>query len=304
MARLLVKNNRLAVRNGRLVTTAGGAPCCCDPTGVCACEIPIQFRSASATSYDPCQENFQPVEELLPGVWRDADDVRIQYNGVYKIEYELFRLGLGQFPRTRFVFEKTITFSLLECIAFDVRTGLGFFEAQAGLRFQSAGTDVDSVEFEDLYTGNEAMREWGWQQGPTGIQAHPWGEGRLGLKTLTLPITNMRRIVPQDAPIAPAFLWFRCNEDFIDNEGPYRTEARYQYFDTPSRGEGSIYNKTEQDLFAQRGTVFDGRITIVQTVQASVVRTYRNCGGGGGGDVPARPGNCAGCGDPSRLTIV
>jgi hypothetical protein len=244
------------------------------------------------------------VETLLPGVWRDADDVRIQYNGVYKIEYEIFRLGFGDFGRGRFVFEKTITFSLLECMALDSRTRVGFFEAQAVLRFQSAGTDVDSVEFEDVYTGNAAMREWGWPLYEGGRQVHPWGTGQVGLKTLTLPIANMRRIVLPDIPMEANAVWFRCNEDFINNEGPYRTEERYQYFDTPSRGEGSIYEKTEQDLLAQRGTVFDGRITIVQTVQASVVRTYRNCGGGGGGDVPARPGNCAGCGDPSRLTLV
>jgi hypothetical protein len=278
MARLLVKNNRLAVRNGRLVTTAGGAPCCCGGNGPCPCDIyPSDQLQPFKLDYYTCVNNQLFVTAPIPGPFYQQWTERYikRYYSLYEREYRVFSGPAGAFYDVRFAIETEETEDITMCYGLVRRLGSVISTVRGTrLRIQrQSGTDREST-VEELF------------------QAYPQDELRAFFGFPGLSQTS-------------AFVYCQYSDSVFDSFPGYsrRYEESYTTTDSGLELNGNysyLFERITSAPFAAPDRTRDFKQATI-----TILREGRNCdGSGGGGGSGSRPGNCAGCGNPSRLTLV
>ena len=281
MARLLVKNNRLAVRNGRLVTTAGGAPCCCGPTGIrCDCDpsLPIITNARITT----CSGNGPPdVPVTLPPHRVETLSGRYFYTFESERRVEKVAPGSLETPYT-LVREGTSLVGTATWCRTARFTGI--------LQSQDQGFEYRYEE-----PDQSSNYEWTAQQafpGPETPFDVPSGRRGIVLSNFMLARTSFAdcdfieqsdRVIGTNGGFRRAYL--RTTQGISVGGGVYRMERTLSLYIPYGNGRASIEYLTQREVN-----------------EVEYTRTLDLCEGGG--DVPNRPGNCAGCGDASRLTIV
>jgi hypothetical protein len=297
MARLLVKNNRLAVRNGRLVTTAGGAPCCCGPTEDCPCDPAVEIQRPTYLSCEGGNQG-EPARLFMPPFRRLI--IRASYSTT---STETFT-ETGSNNNSSYAEEKGLTGQAVLCVSgaagivsitgqsawYNRRTGTSgrIFDLQNS----EEGVNVFSIGVPSTRPGVPYEYEGagiGWPLGPlAGRIITPNVTSRYGLTTFggsarCVQTININQPDPQTGSL------------FVS-----QGEARFN--DSPSGGQATA---TYFELQDTRFPPSPFRALFRQDQRSEFTWTYElDLCEGGGGDVPNRPGNCAGCGDPSRLTIV
>jgi hypothetical protein len=304
MARLLVKNNRLAVRNGRLVTTAGGAPCCCGPTEDCPCDPAAEIKSLQ---YEGCLDNGRTTSFPFPPFRRLI--IRTSYSTTETSSF-LRRDPRPGFSNRSEAVERGLTGQAVMCIVGSNRFITGqstWYNRRTGssgpiFDLQNVEEDINRPVVEGL--ANSTVFSIG---GPSNTAGVPYVLG-MGLYWQNL-LAN-RIVSPNFTSRFGLLLSFtsNCVKDFDGSRtdpntgGVYVDRQTGRYSDSPSGGQatGSVVKSTNVSIPGGPSTVSSDVVTsqLTWTYEADL------CEGGGGGGSGSRPGNCAGCGDPSRLTIV
>lgn len=276
MSRLLVKNNRLAVRNGRLVSTANGAPCCCGPTGNCPCDVyPPDQLQPFRLDYYTCVDN-RLVTAPIPGPFYQQWTERYikRYYSLFEREYRVFSGPAGAFYDVRFAIETEETEDITMCYGLVRRLGSVVSTVRGTrLRIQrQTGTDREST-VEELF------------------QAYPQDELRAFFGFAGLDRTSAQVYCQYSDSSNVGFPGFsrRLEESYTTTDSGLELNGNYSY----------LFEEITSAPFRAPERTRDFKQATI-----TILREGRNCDGSGGGGSGSRPGGCAGCGDPSRLTII
>ena len=273
MARLLVKNNRLAVRNGRLVSTANGAPCCCGDE-LCSCGGLVTNRE-----YTGCNEANRQARFPFPSFRRVT--VQTQYETTSRT------LASGNPSGANFEqLEGVAGVATLCYVDSDVAIVAGesvWYNRRAG---DGANYNLENVEGPSgaFRIGSPSTAPGGYVLGP------------LLFWSATGPVPNAD-MSPQLKTGLVALDRLECvyTNDYAD--GVTTIRERFTYTDGPLGG--SVTAETLERIEAF------GILNLVErTSTLTWTRQIDLCDGTGGGGSGSRPGGCAGCGDASRLTII
>ncbi len=289
MARLLVKNNRLAVRNGRLVTTAGGAPCCCGVPFRCECDPRQPIVTNRIITVCGPSGQADVIETLPP---HRVETLRATYTFTSEIEerHDYIPTPPPNLPTPLFYLRReglSVTGTLVYCRTANFTQLLAYQETAFRYRY--------------IEPDQTSSFEWSGQRSFPDGNSNFDPPSPIGFEagfSMAAPITTGRTNA------------FDCNIVFERNEGPSPTGSFLRSRDTrtESRSVGGGSRRTEK-TFVRFWSYEDNYATIKNITSREVfdmtyTRTLDLCEGGGGGGSGSRPGNCAGCGDASRLTIV
>ena len=296
MARLLVKNNRLAVRNGRLVSTANGAPCCCgDGPPALPCECSPNALIVSGDTYPLCigTGQFPPYRVRTFNAF---------YQLISVVTTTRARLGVDfrPFP-ARNIREEETTQNIVSTAA--TKT----------VCYSAAGLPVLlswRVEYQNSITSTlrGVVEQSTTVYVSQDIESYPADIVRQLLRTLNRA---------NDAPFTE-----RCNFQESTTETdtatfpPFdqtttTTNTNQEQFTGSVTGGNALQSRIE--VVASRKVtypsydLFVGTETFDRETSSIERKTWTHatdlCEGSGGGS-GSRPGGCAGCGDPTRLTII
>jgi hypothetical protein len=276
MARLLVKNNRLAVRNGRLVTTAGGAPCCCGEPGPCGCDPSLPIIT-------------DRVVYQCNGVGVPSTPVTLPPHRVETLRVEfLYADNSYQQQASGNTNEGGISWG---GTAVYCKLGAG---AYGLVEFA-----YDIFQFQRVTTTPELNFEYAARWESPAIPTRRGGGACSPLFARECPLLYVEPIALSPGLANDCQTFERTNFDGIPGLSGY-VQRSFLLTQRVDGGE-SIRNDEELRLEQVAGGTRRTEISTRHTIRWT--RTLDLCEGGSG-DVPNRPGNCAGCGDPSRLTIV
>jgi hypothetical protein len=298
MARLLVKNNRLAVRNGRLVSTANGAPCCCGPSGPCPCDPTAEIQRPT---YLSCEGGTQgePARLFMPPFRRLI--IRASYSTASS---ETF-IQTGSVNNQSFAEEKGLTGQAVLCISGAL--GIVSITGQSTWYNRRTGSSGSIFDLQNVEEGTNVFAIGAPSTRPgvpyeyqgAGIG---WPLGPLNGRIIT-PNFTQRYGLTRFGGAGRCVQTIDINQPDPQNGGGTIVRGDARFSDSPTGGQATA---TYFELQDTRFPPSPFRAVSTKDQRSQFTWTYELdlCEGGGGGDSGDRPGGCNGCGDPSRLTII
>lgn len=274
MTRVLTRNNRRAILNGRLVSTANGAPCCCGGAELCPCgSLQASFLYTGCDgANNKASFPFPPYRRVI---------VQTQYQTQRRELVTGNPPGTGDNREIQQGLMGVATLCFVDSSMAVVAGESAWFNRRAG----TPNYNLENVEGPAgaFRIGIPAAAPGGYVLGPFLY----WGPNGS--------VAN-RNLSPSPDSGLVAQPRRQCNYAFDYDDGVTTIRERYTYTDSPSGGMATaeILNRTQSFGITE---LVEASSTLVWTRQIDL------CDGSGGG-TGDRPGGCAGCGDASRLTII
>jgi len=283
--KLLAIAGKLRTLSRRLVTDAGGAPCCCGPGEVCPCDPALRLQSFRA---DTCRGGTTG-----PNVFDVSDQARI---AIVRLEWGLLWDTLDFGPVVRVAESGESTGTAQWCVVHSPTGSTGLVWVLSGATsafvYQRAGTNVESQQESVNYVGPDALIV------PVPI---PRGIGRSNKSVAWHPGNSLTwRAGPtypngQPVPSSPDFVALdgRCNQSSTFADRGIVETLQYAFAGGVDGGQAAYantYRFANATSRVERNTQWLTRWTV----------RYLTCESGGPDQLTQEPG-CSNCGDRATL---
>lgn len=298
MPKLLTIARKLRTLSRRIVTDAGGAPCCCSPTDGCPCDPSLPLWTQR---YRTCVNGRKVTRQPLPR----GRIVRVRFQWQYQTEtFESVRRRLANGTLSYYSLAEQIIYSGAGVVCWRFNERPVVVSGLSAWSFRQAGTNIESIEEGGNERGAMAfLYRNGWSAAvPAVIPPADWGEPNYDMR---FPFVGRF-----GGPGSPNWSPDLCewNEDItttIGEGGPFGQYVRrniytYAFGDTGTAG--AVAGTTNVDERDTRGLGTGGEAIQREVASWSLAwqRDVLTCEIGGPDQLQREPG-CSNCGDRAKL---
>ena len=283
MPKLLTIDRKLRTLSRRIVTDAGGAPCCCSPSDTCPCDPALRLATFRA---DTCNADgrYNPATFALSAPARIAI-VRLTWALAWET---LDRTALAAIAE-RGSSTGTAQWCVLHSTTGSNQLAWVLSGATSGFEYQRAGTTGETVTEMLSYAGPDALLV----PTPEGARGH----SALGWSVASKNSLTWRGIPTPVAPLLNDYTG-SCDQDTTQASSNGRTSERltYQFIGDAAGGAASF--SVNYRSAAADGV---GLVTRTGTTEAEWSIRYLTCESGGPDQLTRPEGGCSNCGDRATL---